>query len=269
MAEDPTQTPNVARMYDYFLGGTHHTPVDRAAADAVIAANPDQRRLVRANRDYLGRVVRELATGYGIRQFVDIGSGLPTADPVHEVAARVAPDVRVVYVDDDPAVVAESRALLADGGDPRVTAIAGNLLDPESVLGDPDLAAVLDPEQPIAVLMLAVLHFFSDRDDPFGAVAAYRDLLAPGSCLALSYLGTGDDPEWEDKVDATEDVYQRTSQQYFPRTRIQVLRFFEGFELLEPGLSTVAEWRPDSAPDSDLARIATYGFAGVGRKPAP
>ena len=252
MADDGTTrintgAPNPARIYDYFLGGKDNFPADREVADQVLAIAPVARDVVEDNREFLRRVVEVLADA-GIRQFIDLGSGLPTQGNVHEIAQEAAPGARVVYVDNDPMVVAHSRALLA--GDNTV-AIEGDLRQPDKILEHPEVRELIDFGRPVALLLLAILHFVPDSEDPFGIVARYRDAVPAGSHLAISEMGT--------KV---EQLYQLTTASLVTRTRAEVERFFDGLELLDPGVVEIQRWRPDGR--TSLLPGGFYG--GVARK---
>jgi len=249
-------TPHPARIYDYFLGGKDNFPADREAAEMLLAVAPEARDLARQNRAFLGRVVRFLAVEAGIRQFIDIGTGIPTQGNVHEIAHATAPAARVVYVDNDPIVLVHSRALLAGV---NTTIIEGDLRQPDAILNDPKLRRVIDFDQPVAVLLVAILHFIADAEDPAGIVARLRDGMAPGSYLAISH-GTADfHPE---ATPTAARAYDRTTAQLSPRSHAEVERFFDGFELLEPGLVPISLWRPDGdIPEGK----GVYG--GIGRKP--
>lgn len=255
-------TPNVARMYDYWLGGKDNFAVDREAADAVVslASEPGVLRSVRANREFLGRAVRFCAET-GVRRFLDIGSGLPTQDNVHDVAKRVTPDISVVYVDDDPVVCAHGQAILTR--DERVSFVRGDMRRPEEILAEPSVAELIGAGEPVALLLVSVLHFLPDEEDPGGVVARYRDALPPGSHLILSHLT---DDTRRDEAEEAVKVYEQASAGLFPRSSAEITRLFDGFELLEPGLTTVAAWRPDHKRDLADAHKFTM-LAGVGRKP--
>jgi hypothetical protein len=261
-----TGVPNPARIYDYFLGGKDNFPADREVADQVVAIAPVTRDVVEDNRAFLRRAVQFLTQEAGIRQFIDLGSGLPTQGNVHEIAQAVAPDARVVYVDNDAMVVTHSRALLA--GDNTV-AILADLREPEVILGHPEVRELIDLEQPVALLLLAILHFIPDDQDPFGVVARFRDGLPPGSYLAISH-GTRDIPERPDmsaeemaEMGAkVERLYQLTTASLVTRTRAQVERFFDGFDLLDPGLVEIQRWRPDH----HRSTLPGGFYGGVGRK---
>jgi hypothetical protein len=261
-----TSVPSPARIYDYFLGGKDNYPADREVAEQVLAIAPVTRAVVRDNRAFLRRVVRFLAREAGVRQFVDLGSGLPTQGNVHEVAQAIAPDSRVVYVDNDAMVVSHGRALLA--GDSTV-AIQADLREPETVLGNPEVRRLIDFDQPVALLLVAILHFIPDDQDPLGIVARFRDGLPAGSHLAISH-GTRDVPVRPDlSAEAmaemgakVERLYRQTTAFMVTRTRAQVERFFDGFDLVDPGVVEIQRWRPEG-PTSTLPG----GFhGGVGRK---
>ncbi|MEH1026356.1 SAM-dependent methyltransferase [Micromonospora profundi] len=252
---DVTAQPNVARMYDYFLGGSHNFAVDRAAAQRVLEIFPETGAAAQTNRHFLRRAVR-FAAEQGVRQFLDIGAGLPTQGTVHEVVRAVAPDSRVVYVDYDEVAVAYARELLVDV--PGTAVVRGDLRRPEDLLDHPALRGTLDLDRPVAVLLLAVLHFVSDDDDPWGAVARLRDATVPGSHLALSHLTLdGIPPELAERGKA---IYRNSSAPLVPRTHAETLRFFAGYDLVEPGLVETTQWRPDTEPDL----VDSHGYAGVG-----
>ncbi|HEY8533073.1 MAG TPA: SAM-dependent methyltransferase [Micromonospora sp.] len=253
------ERPSAARMYDYYLGGSHNFAADRAAAQAMIAAVPDAPLMAQANRAFLRRAVQFLVDA-GIRQFLDIGSGIPTVGNVHEIAQRAAPESRVVYVDIDPIAVAHSRAILA--GNDRATVVQADLRTPDRILEAPEVRALLDFTQPIAVLIVAVLHFIPDSDDPAGILATIRNALAPGSYLVLSQASY--DGRSEEERRQAEEVYRRTDSPLYPRSRAELARFFDGFELVEPGLVWVPQWRPDSPDDAADAERAVF-IGGVGR----
>jgi len=261
-----TTVPNPARIYDYFLGGKDNFPADRQVADQVLAIAPVAREVVEDNRAFLRRAVRVLTREAGIRQFIDLGSGLPTQGNVHEIAQAIAPDARVVYVDNDAMVVTHSRALLA--GDNTI-AIQADLREPDVILGHPEVRELIDFDQPVALLLVAILHFIPDDQDPLGIVARFRDALPTGSYLAISH-GTRDIPVRPDisaEVMAemgarVERLYQQTTAFIVTRTRAQVGRFFDGFELLDPGLVEIQLWRPGD--ESSMLPGGFYG--GVGSK---
>ncbi|MGW3208105.1 SAM-dependent methyltransferase [Streptomyces sp. NPDC001135] len=253
-----TSKPHPARIYDYLLGGKDHYEVDQLAGDELAAAAPEVRIGVRANRAFLHRAVRYVVAG-GVRQILDIGTGLPTSPNVHEVAQEVAPGVRVAYVDNDPIVAAHGNALLSRSGTTSI--VLGDLRDPRSVLDHPDVREVIDFDQPVAVLLVAVLHFLTDAERPGEVVAALRDALPAGSHLVLSHA-TGD---FADRT-AAQAVYNKATATLNLRSRAQIERFFAGFELVEPGLAQVPFWRPDSTPPPRSGEIGFWG--GVARKSA-
>ncbi|HZD73887.1 MAG TPA: SAM-dependent methyltransferase [Actinomycetota bacterium] len=252
-----SSTPNFARVYDYLLDGKDNFAVDQAIAEEALAVAPELRVMARENRAFLRRAVRFLAAEAGIRQFLDIGTGLPTQGNVHEVAQAVAPGARVVYVDADPVVVVHGRALLA--GSDKVAIIQADLRRPEELLDDPQLRGLIDLTEPVAVLLVAVLHGITEAEDPVGIVARIRDAVAPGSYLVLSHSSAEGLAEVSARVGA---VLGRAAP-FVPRTRAQVLRFMEGFELVEPGLVQVPQWRPaDAVANPEGAWI----YGAVGRK---
>jgi hypothetical protein len=219
--------------------------------------------IVRDNRSFIGRVVRYLADKAGIRQFIDLGGGLPTQTNVHEMAQGVAPDARVVYVDNDPVVWSHGQALLANGD--RVAMVRADLREPAAVLRDPDLLALIDLTRPVAVVCASVLHFVADEEKPYGIIAEYRDHMAPGSYLAISHGTTGtaeDDPR--DVAGTVTSVYRQASAQLHLRSLAGIQRFFDGFELVEPGVVWINEWRPD--PSVRPAGQPRSLRGGVGRK---
>jgi S-adenosyl methyltransferase len=260
-----TGVPNPARIYDYLLGGKDNFPADRDVADQLLAIAPVAREVVEDNRAFLRRAVRFLTREAGIRQFIDLGSGLPTQGNVHEIAQAIAPAARVVYVDNDAMVVTHSRALLA--GD-NTAAIQADLREPDVILGHPEVRELIDFDQPVALLLLAILHFIPDEENPFGILARFRDALPTGSHLAISH-GTRDLPVRSDMSDAemaemgarAERLYQLTTASMVTRTRAEVERFFDGFDLVDPGLVEIQRWRPE---DQDSLPGGFYG--GVGRK---
>jgi SAM-dependent methyltransferase len=255
--------PSAARIYDYYLGGSHNFAADREVARQIVSLVPEVPRIARANRSFLRRAV-EYLVGVGVRQFLDIGSGMPTAGNVHEIAQRVAPDARVVYVDIDPVAVAHSRTILA--GQDRVAVVQADLRDPDAVLKDPDLRAVLDLTQPVAILMISLLHFVPDSDDPAGVIAQYRDAVVPGSYLVISQINQGD-PDSPDGQ-ATLEIYDRIGAPLRPRSEAELLPLFAGFDLVEPGLVALAEWHPESVEDvNSSSERVNLGFrAGIGRR---
>ena len=250
--------PNAARMYDYYLGGVNHFPADREAAEHVLRAAPWIRATALENRAFLGRVVRFLAGEGGIRQFIDIGTGLPTEGNVHDIVSRAAPGGRVTYVDNDPVVLGQSRAILsgADG----VSTIRADLRQPAEIIGHPALSGFVDWAQPVAALLVAVAHFIPDTDDPPAIIGQFHDAMAPGSYLAISHVHHA---AVSDAAHQVTSIYARASAPLVFRTRDQITRLFAGFDLIDPGVVSIPEWRPDPRlfPPGEV-----WGLAGVGRK---
>jgi SAM-dependent methyltransferase len=255
-----TAVPNVARMYDFMLGGKDNYASDRDAVGKLLEMAPEAPLRAQLNRAFLGRAVRYVV-GQGVRQFLDVGAGLPTQENVHQVAQAVAPDARTVYVDSDPVVLSHARALLST--DPRTAVVAGDVRKPAGILGDPQTRALLDFSQPVCVLLVAVLHFVPDRDGPARVVAAFRDAVAPGSYLILSHATMdGAPPREAARTGDAEAVYKQATAPLIMRDPAQVSLLLDGFSLVEPGLVHVTAWRPD-AP----ARDGFDAFLGaVGRK---
>jgi hypothetical protein len=254
-----TSVAHVARVYDYWLGGKDNFAADRAAGEQAMAAYPDIVFSVRANRAFLARAVRFLAGEAGIRQFLDVGTGIPAANNTHEVAQSVAPEARVVYVDNDPVVLAHARALLV-GGSPGLTSyIDADLRDTGKIL---DAAAqTLDFSRPVAIMLMAILQHIDDTDDPYGIVATLLSAMPPGSYLALSHPAS--DIEAEAMGTMAERLNQLMAEKVTFRGRAQVARFFDGLELVEPGMTRVQQWRPDTEAEAQ-SPAALWG--GVGRK---
>ncbi|MFF4234241.1 SAM-dependent methyltransferase [Actinomadura geliboluensis] len=258
--EVDSRRPSVARVYDFLLGGAHNFASDRDLATGLLRVEPQARELARANRAFLRRAVRTLAAS-GVAQFVDIGSGIPTQGNVHEVAQSVNPDARVVYVDNDDVVVAHSRAILA--GNDQTAILQADMRRPADILADPELKRLVDPSEPVAFLLVAALHLVKPEEDPGGIVAAFRDAAAPGSHLVVSHLTHEAQPG---KTAAIGKLYDRASSPAVARSHAEILRFFDGWELLDPGLVYVPLWRPDEGEAvDDPERFLVYG--GVGRLP--
>jgi len=259
MTGSGSRTPNVARIHNYLLGGKDNYEEDRQVADCLLAAVPDARAAARANRHFLGRAVRFLAGEAGIRQFIDIGAGFPAAGNVHQVARELEPLSRVVYVDNDPVVVSHARALLCTG--PGVGAIEGDLRDPPGIVGHPDLPAVIDLGEPAAIVLGAVLHHVPDEDSPHKLVDLLMAAVAPGSYLVISHAT--DQDIGADAAGQVRDLYAQASAPVMFLSRAEVAGFFEGLELVPPGIGDVAAWHADlpTVP----GRVIVVG--GVGRKP--
>ncbi|MFI6638445.1 SAM-dependent methyltransferase [Streptomyces sp. NPDC050504] len=255
--------PSVSRMYDYYLGGSHNFEVDREAARKAMEFMPGLPKIMQANRAFMRRAVHH-AIGEGVTQFLDIGSGIPTFGNVHEVAQRADPGAKVAYVDHDSVAVAHSRAVLEDND--RAVIAPADLRKPQEILNSPEVAGLLDLDRPVALLLVAVLHFLEDSDDPYGAVAELRDALAPGSLIVITHASYEGVPLTEERAGGAVGVYQKIKNPLVMRTREEVTAFFDGYELLEPGLVAMPDWRPED-PMVLEDPYAYSGFAGVGRKP--
>jgi hypothetical protein len=264
---DPTR-PSPARLYDYYLGGSDNFRADREAAEAIRARMPELADAAWANRGFHQRAAVWLASPRGIGQFIDIGSGLPTQNNTHQAVQKVAPDARVVYVDNDPLVRVHASALLTGEGSTRV--ITADVRDPDSVLNHRQTRELIDFGQPVGLLMTAVLHFVADSSDPWGLVARYMAALAPGSYLVLGHATADQKPPAA--VQAILDVYAGATEQIHLRTRAEVERFFDGLELVPPyegapaAVTYVGEWGAEDPglADSDGSR---WNYGGVARRP--
>jgi hypothetical protein len=237
-----TSIPSIARIYDYYLGGTHNFAVDREAAAQVADELPTLPAILRVNRAFLRRCVRHLAE-QGVRRFLDLGSGIPTVDNVHDIVQGVDPSARVVYVDNDPIAVAGGRQILA--GNDGAAAVAGDLREPEKVLSDPEVARLLaESGEPIAVIMSSVLHFVPDDAEAAALVAAYRAAVPVGSYLAVSHgaRNPADDP----RLDRAAATYSRTIASLRLRSHVELEQLMVGYELVEPGVAYCSEWRPEA-----------------------
>ena len=256
--------PHPARMYDYYIGGKNHFAADRLVADKALASWPAARIGLRENRAFLGRAVRYLAAEAGIRQFLDLGSGLPATNNVHEVAQATAPSSRVVYVDNDPAVLAHARALLTSAPEGRTAYVQADIRYPADILSSPVVRSVLDFSQPIALMLVAMLHFLPDEDKPSEVVGTLLGALPPGSYLAASHITAEHDPVGvgggqQAYIDAGIPMMSRDADDF-------AALMFGGLEMVPPGVVLVSEWRRDSAgPRPSAAEVSCYG--GVARKP--
>jgi hypothetical protein len=259
-----THIPHPARIYDYLLGGKTNFAPDRKAAESGIAAAPEVRDIARANRDFLVRAVRFLAAEQGIRQFIDIGTGIPTSPNVHEVAQAIDPDVRAVYVDNDPIVLVHARALMAGPGHGATTVVQADLREPAAILANPNLTAVIDFSRPVGILLISVLHHIADADDPAGIVAQLVAPAASGSFLVLAHLGEDLRPE---KSAAVAGAASKVAVTLIPRRRDQILGFLNGLDLVEPGLVQIPLWRPDGKQTADVNPERVWSYAAVARKP--
>jgi hypothetical protein len=261
--------PTTAGMYDFYLDGTEHSPVDRAAAEQIVRILPEIKDGIWANRGFLQRAVKRMAAEWGIRQFLDLGSGLPTQHNTHDVLAEAVPDGRVVYVDIDAAAVARGTEVLA--GDDRATVIQADVRKPEAILGHPATRRLIDFTEPVGILLVAVLHFVPDDDDPWGLVARYLDAVPSGSYLALSHSSAADQVS-EQVGEAATRIYAMTDNPPTDRTKTEIERFFAGLEIVppyagaEPGIAFVGLWGAEdpAAADTDGSRL---GYAAVARKP--
>ena len=260
MPEFDTSVAHVARVYDYWLGGKDNFAADRAAGDQAIQAFPNIPLSARANRAYQARVVRFLAGEAGIRQFLDIGTGIPTANHTHQVAQSVAPESRVVYVDNDPVVLLHARALLASHPAGATDYVDADLRDPQKILDD--AARLLDFRRPVAVMLMAILQHVDDEHDPYAIVAKLMDAGPPGSYLALSHPASDIDAEAMAKMAGV--LNQMMAEKVTFRDRTQVAGFFAGLELVEPGRVQASKWRPSN--EMEAASPAAL-WAGVARKP--
>jgi hypothetical protein len=259
-----TSRPHPVRIYDYWLGGKDNFAADRELGDAVLASVPTVRTSVRENRAFLSRVVNYLVAEAGIRQFLDIGTGLPTVNSVHEVAQAVIPSARVVYVDNDPQVLAHARALLRSAPEGRTAYVQADLRDPEGILNDPAVREVLDFSQPVAVMLLFILHLIPDSDRPEQLIRTLFDALPAGSYLASSHASGEHQPE------ASEEATRAARRFGVPgeaRDSADFARIaFSGLEMVPPGVTLVSEWRPKrSGPRPTPAEVSCYG--GLARKP--
>jgi hypothetical protein len=259
-----TTRPHPARMYDYYLGGKNHFAADREAAERALLGMPSGRITARENRKFLGRAVRYLAAEAGIRQFLDLGSGLPTADNVHEVAQRITPDAHVVYVDKDPMVLAHARALLCSTQEGRTAYIDADVRDPGAILDNPATRSVLDFSEPIALMMVALLHFLDDDDKPWEIVSTLLDAMPSGSYVIATSLTAEHDREG---VGRAVRAYQNAGLTAAPRDADEFARVaFQNLTMVAPGVVLLPDWRPDTAaPRPSAAEVNGYG--GVAVKP--
>ncbi|MFC4466522.1 SAM-dependent methyltransferase [Streptomyces xiangluensis] len=253
--------PSVSRIYDYYLGGSHNFDVDRQAARKAMEFMPGLPKIMQANRAFLRRAVR-FAADEGITQFLDIGSGIPTFGNVHEIAQSASPGARVLYVDNDPVAVAHSEAVLEGNEDADV--VAADLRKPQEILASSQFQRLIDQNRPVALLLVAILHFVEDEDDPYEAVAQLRDALAPGSLLVVSHASYDGIPLPPERAEGAVDVYKNIRNPLIMRSRDEIARFFKGYDMVEPGLVPMPEWRPDTALE-DEDPYSYSGFAGVGR----
>ncbi|GHF90621.1 hypothetical protein GCM10018790_79720 [Kitasatospora xanthocidica] len=249
--------PHSARVYDYLIGGKTNFEADRTAAHASVRAWPSLPISMRTTRSFMQRSVRHLAERYGVRQFLDIGTGIPTSPNVHEIAQAIVPGARVAYVDNDPIVLTHARALMSSTPEGRTCYVDADFRDPESIITDPRLREVLDLSQPVALSLIAIVHFVLDEDDPQGIVRRFMDALAPGSFLALTVFTGDTDPVG---VGGVGREYNARGIPLQVRDKAEAEAFFDGYELLDPGVTLVHHWHPDAdaAPvrDRDIAMYA-------------
>jgi trans-aconitate methyltransferase len=255
-----TGVPQSARVYDFLLGGKDNYEADRAVGAALIAQAPALSVMVQAQRALLARLVSYLVREAGIRQFLDIGTGIPAVDNVHEVAQRLAPDSRVLYVDNDPIVLAHARALMRSTAAGRTAFIEADVRRPEEILGHPALPDVIDTTKPVALLLIGIVHHLRDDDAPYDVVRRLVDRLPAGSYLAVVTPSADFDPPM---MAAIAETAERSGIPYVPRSRAETERFFDGLELVEPGVVPILGWRPEQEP-ADVN--AVHGWAGLARK---
>lgn len=253
--------PSTARLYDYYLGGKDNFPVDRELAERVLAVVPGVREAARANRAFLQRAVRYLVAEAGIRQIVDVGTGLPTVGNVHEVAQQVEPGCRVVYVDHDPVVMAHALDLLH--GTTNTAFIKHDLREPGEILADGELREAIDFGRPVAILLVAILHFISDEERPRSIVEQLLEPFPAGSFLAISHATLDGRPE----LGSHTDLYDKATSRFYPRSRDELERLLGGLDAVEPGLVWIPQWHPSPGTDTDLEPEKSLGYAAVARKP--
>jgi hypothetical protein len=257
-----TNVAHAARVYDYLLGGKDNFAADRALGDAVVKAVPSAREMARANRAFLGRAVRHLVTEAGVRQFLDVGTGIPAAGNTHEVAQAVAPESRIVYVDNDPIVLSHARALMTSDPAGATAFIGADLHEPDEILGDPALRRTLDLDEPVALMLIAILMYIRDEGDPRSLVSTLMDALPPGSYLALTHATADFNPAAAAAVAASAE---QGGISHTMRGQPEVAAFFDGLDLVDPGVVPILAWRPEGAPPDDPRAVYFYG--AVGRKP--
>jgi hypothetical protein len=255
-----TSVAHPARRYDYWLGGKDNFAADRESGDAIAARFPAIRTAVVENRRFLRRAVTFLAESAGIRQFLDIGTGLPTANNTHEVAQAIAPESRIVYVDNDPLVLVHARALLTSSAQGATAYVQADLREPEKILNDPDLRGTLDLGRPVALMLIATLHFLPEDDDPYGIVRRLVAALPPGSYLAVSHATSDYLPPA-----LVADISAGKHGQGRLRTEAEIARFFEGLDLVAPGVAPLAEWRAEDEPQPRPSAAETAMYAGLAR----
>jgi S-adenosyl methyltransferase len=258
-----TSVAHSARIYDYILGGKDNFEADRKAAEAAIARNPTMAIGMRANRAVMRRMTAYLAAEAGVRQFIDIGTGLPTSPNMHEIAQRIAPESRVVYVDNDPIVLAHARALLISTPEGACTYIDADARDPETILADPRLSGTIDLSQPVALMLFGILHFLPDSDDPRSVVARFLAALPSGSYLAIQHPTTDFYPPGV----GSQSAYRGAGIPFQYRSKDEFARFLDGLELVDPGITPMVEWRPELEPDPQPRPSEAGAYAALARKP--
>jgi len=258
-----TSAAHSARIYDYILGGKDNFEADRKAAEAALANNPSIGIAMRANRAVMRRMTAYLAGELGIRQFLDIGTGLPTSPNMHEIAQRIAPESRVAYVDNDPIVLAHARALLTSTPEGACIYIDADARDPERILADPRLRATLDLSKPTALMLFGIMHFIPDSDDPHGIVSRLLGALPSGSYLAVQQPTTDFYPPGV----GGHTAYRNAGIAFQYRTKDEFARFLDGLELIEPGITPMADWRPEIEPGPRLSPAEAGAYAALARKP--
>lgn len=258
--EIDTSRPHSARMYDYYLGGKDHFDVDKQAAETVAAVYPGIFTCARENRAFMHRATRVLAREHGIRQWLDIGTGIPTEPNLHQVAQSVVPDARVVYADNDPLVLRYAERLMRSTPQGRTTYIEADVNNAGALLNAPELAEVLDTGRPVALSLNALMHFVTDAQDPYGIVSRLLEALPSGSALALSHCTPDFDPGTWQKVT---DIYTNAGTPVQFRSHAEVARFFEGLELLDPGVTVGHRWRPDEEPVASDAEVSLWTAVGI------
>lgn len=254
--------PNVARIYNYLLGSKDNFAVDRRAGDQLLEVIPESRVVARQNREFLGRVVTYLVRDAGIRQIIDLGSGLPDLNNVHQVAHLIAPETRVVYVDFDPVVIAHGLALLANRDD-NVAFVHGDVRTPHMILNHSEVTELVDFTQPVAVMMIAIMHFVGNHERPLEIIGQFQERMTYGSYLALSHIT--DEEVTTEKSKAAQEVYADATAHVYPRSFGQIKEFFEGMDIIPPGLADVSAWRNPAYRSGHYRRLA---YGGVARKGA-
>ena len=258
-----TSVAHSARIYDYILGGRDNFEADRKAAEAALAKNPSMGVAMRANRAVMRRMTAYLAGDLGIRQFLDIGTGLPTSPNMHEIAQRIAPESRVVYADNDPIVLAHARALLTSSPEGACTYLDADARDTERILADPRLRATLDLSRPAALMLFGIMHFIPESDDPYGMVSRLLGALPSGSYLAIQHPTTDFYPAGV----GGQGAYRNAGIAFQYRTKDEFGRFLDGLELIEPGITPMADWRPEIEPGPQLTPAQAGAYAALARKP--